>query len=52
LYQDIGLPGSSALPEQAVSTADIIAGMQQIIAPAHAHGMRVIGGTLLPFASL
>ena len=47
---DIGLPGSSALPEQAVSAADIIAGMEQIIARAHAHGMRVIGGTLLPFA--
>jgi lysophospholipase L1-like esterase len=47
---DIGMPGSSALPDQAVSAADIIAGMQQIITRAHAHGMRVMGGTLLPFA--
>ena len=47
---DIGMPGSSALPDQSVTAADIIAGMQQIIARAHAHGMRVIGGTLLPFA--
>jgi lysophospholipase L1-like esterase len=47
---DIGMPGSSALPDQSVTAADIIAGMQQIIARAHAHGTRVIGGTLLPFA--
>jgi lysophospholipase L1-like esterase len=46
---DIGMPGSSALPDQSVTAADIIAGMQQIIARAHAHGTRVIGGTLLPF---
>jgi lysophospholipase L1-like esterase len=47
---DIGIPGNSVLPEQVVNAADIIAGMQQIIARAHAHGMRVIGGTLTPFA--
>ena len=47
---DIGMPGSSALPDQFVTAADIIAAMQQIIARAHAHGIRVIGGTLLPFA--
>ncbi len=47
---DIGLPGSSALPEQAVTSDDIIAGMQQIVIRAQAHGMRVIGGTLMPFA--
>jgi lysophospholipase L1-like esterase len=46
---DIGMPGSSALPDQSVTAADIIAGMKQIIARAHAHGIRVIGGTLLPF---
>jgi lysophospholipase L1-like esterase len=47
---DIGIPASSVLPEQAVTAADIIAGMQQIIARARAHGIRVIGGTLMPFA--
>jgi len=47
---DIGIPKSSALPEQAVTAVDIIAGMQQIITRSKAHGMRVIGGTLTPFA--
>ena len=47
---DIGMPSSSALPDQSVTADDIIAGMQQIIARARAHGTRVIGGTLLPFA--
>ncbi len=47
---DIGMPASSGLPEQTVSAASIIMGMRQIIARAHAHGIRVIGGTLLPFA--
>ena len=47
---DIGLPGSLVLPEQIVSATDITAGMTQIIARAHAHGVRVVGATLLPFA--
>jgi lysophospholipase L1-like esterase len=47
---DIGMPASSAIPEQSVSAAKIVAGMQQIVARAHAHGIRVIGGTLPPFA--
>jgi lysophospholipase L1-like esterase len=47
---DIGIPGSSVLPEQTVSSADIIAGMIQIVTRAHARGVRAIGATLLPFA--
>lgn len=47
---DIGTPGESGLLEQTVSAADIIAGMGQIITRAHAHGIRVIGATLTPFA--
>jgi lysophospholipase L1-like esterase len=47
---DIGMPGSSAIPEQVVSAAEIIAGIQQIISRVRAHGIRVIGGTLTPFA--
>jgi lysophospholipase L1-like esterase len=47
---DIGISGSNVLPEQTVSVDDIIAGMSQIIARAHAHGIRVIGATLTPFA--
>lgn len=47
---DIGIAGSNALAEQATSAADIIVGLKQIIARAHAHGLRVLGGTLTPFA--
>jgi lysophospholipase L1-like esterase len=46
---DIGTPGVSGIREQAVSAADIIAGMGQIITRAHTHGIRVIGATLTPF---
>jgi len=34
---------------QLVSAEEIIAGLQQLIARAHAHGIRVFGGTLTPF---
>ena len=47
---DIGHPGSAFLPEQAVSAEDIIAGMKQLAARGHAHGLRVIGATLTPYA--
>lgn len=44
--------GASAQPEhrdQEVSADAIIAAYREIVARAHAHGIRVIGGTLLPF---
>jgi lysophospholipase L1-like esterase len=47
---DIGLSGSAGLPEQAVTADDIKAGMRQIIERAHAHGIRILGATLTPFA--
>ena len=47
---DIGHPTSAALPEQAVSADDITAGLAQIAARAHAHGLKVYAATLTPFA--
>ncbi|KAA8390582.1 SGNH/GDSL hydrolase family protein [Acetobacter tropicalis] len=47
---DIGHPGAQGLAEQAVSTEDLIAGLQQLVLRAHQHGLRVIGATLTPFA--
>jgi len=37
--------GGGPLP----SAADVIAGLRQLIERAHARGLKVIGGTLLPF---
>lgn len=47
---DIGHPGGSGLPDQAVTADDIKAAMRQIIDRAHARGIKVLGGTLTPFA--
>lgn len=47
---DIGHPGSADLHEQAVTADDITAGMRQIVDRAHAHGIRVLGATLTPYA--
>jgi lysophospholipase L1-like esterase len=47
---DFGLGGPGGLggtPPPAA--AEVIAGLRQLIERAHAHGVRVIGGTLLPF---
>jgi lysophospholipase L1-like esterase len=48
---DIGWPGTILVPkgEPAPSAEDVIWGYQQLIARAHAHGMRIIGATLTPF---
>jgi len=47
---DIGLGGRpGAQPPDAVTAEDLIAAYQQIIARAHMHGIRVIGGTLTPY---
>ena len=43
---DLGLPA----PGQPIpSAAEIIAGHRQIIARAHAHGLKIVAGTFLPF---
>lgn len=47
---DIGHPGSAGLTEQAVSADDIVVAMKQLIDRAHAHGIRMIGATLTPYA--
>ena len=47
---DIGWPGSGLALHDPEPTADqIIAGYRQLIARAHADGMRIIGATLTPF---
>jgi lysophospholipase L1-like esterase len=48
---DIGWPGTVLVPkgEAAPSADDVIAGYRQLIARAHARGMRIIGATLTPF---
>lgn len=48
---DIGLPGlltAFGIPTPPISSASIIAGLQQIAAQARAHDIIVIGGTLTP----
>jgi lysophospholipase L1-like esterase len=42
---DLGLAADGQLP----AAADIVAGHRQLVARAHAHGIKVIAGTVLPF---
>lgn len=47
---DIGWPGSAFAPAEPPATASaMIAGYRKLIAAAHAHQVRIAGGTLLPF---
>lgn len=49
---DIGLSGGGmelGAPFTVVSAEDLIAGHRQLIAAAHAAGLRIVGATLLPF---
>ncbi|HSU58657.1 MAG TPA: SGNH/GDSL hydrolase family protein [Bryobacteraceae bacterium] len=46
---DIGHAGTSAPASETVSADDIIAGLTQLIARAHEHGLKIFGGTLTPF---
>ncbi|OLF16285.1 SGNH/GDSL hydrolase family protein [Actinophytocola xanthii] len=46
---DLGHPGSVAPISETVSAREIIAAHRQIIARAHEAGLRVYGGTILPF---
>jgi lysophospholipase L1-like esterase len=45
---DIAHPVVNDLPEQAVSPEQIIGGLKQFIARAHAHHVKILGATLLP----
>lgn len=46
---DIGHAAGSAPASETVSAEDIIAGLKQLIARAHEHGLKVFGATLTPF---
>jgi lysophospholipase L1-like esterase len=46
---DLGHPGTVAPAGEVVSAADLIGGHRQLIARAHASGLRIFGGTILPF---
>jgi lysophospholipase L1-like esterase len=47
---DIGWPGSPFAPQEApVTVEELVHGYTQLIASAHARGLRVTGGTLPPF---
>lgn len=46
---DIGHAGSSAPESEAVTAADIIAGLKQMIERAHEKGLKIFGATLTPF---
>jgi lysophospholipase L1-like esterase len=48
---DIGFPNmpNNSKPEPAVEAKTLIAAYRQLIARAHQHGIKVIGGTLVPF---
>jgi len=46
---DIGIPGAFGAPAENVSADEIIEGHRQLIARAHAQGLRIYGGTLTPF---
>jgi lysophospholipase L1-like esterase len=46
---DLGHPGTSAPESEVVSADDLIAGHRQMIARSRQAGLRVFGGTILPF---
>jgi lysophospholipase L1-like esterase len=49
---DVGWPGCALAPHDPEPTAEeIIDGYKQLIALAHAHGLRIIGATLTPFGN-
>jgi len=46
---DIGHPGGAAPLSETVTAEDMIAGLRQLIERAHERGIRILGGTILPF---
>jgi lysophospholipase L1-like esterase len=46
---DLGFPGAFAPASEAVGSAVVEAGYAQLVARAHARGLRVVGATLSPF---
>jgi lysophospholipase L1-like esterase len=49
---DFGLPGGRNLPAEEVTLEQMVTGMRQLITRAHEQGIRIIGGTLLPFGAI
>lgn len=49
---DFGLPGGRKLPQEEVTLEQMVAGFRQLIARAHGRGIKIIGGTLLPFGPI
>ncbi len=49
---DFGFPGARKLADEDVTAEDVIAAYRQIILRAHAHGIKVIGGTMPPFGPI
>jgi lysophospholipase L1-like esterase len=47
---DIGQASPTTHPEEQVSAEEIIAGLKQFALRAHSHGIKIIGGTLTPYA--
>ncbi len=45
---DIEHPAANDLPDQAVSPEQVVGGLKQLIARAHAHHVKILGATLLP----
>lgn len=48
-FPNIPFPLPPDIPSDPVSAEEIIAGMKQIIKRAHARGLKIFGGTILPF---
>lgn len=46
---DLGHPGTTAPPEETVTAEELIAAHRQLITRAHAAGLSIHGGTILPF---
>ena len=49
---DFGFPGGRNLPTEEVTLEQMVTGMRQLITRAHDRGVKIIGGTLLPFGPI
>jgi lysophospholipase L1-like esterase len=49
---DFGLPGGRKLPQEEVTLEQMVAGFRQLIARAHARGVKIIAATLPPFGPI
>lgn len=46
---DIILPGAFGIPDQTLTSGEIIQGLKQVIERSHAQGLKIYGATILPF---